>query len=222
LSVAELPSASTISSSAEQETSSAESEHSEYDAKRDTPPQSTRKYNKIQLATNLVTSTRVSTSQSAKICKQLSQDGIDITTPCQSAIYKSTFRRAAKLKEEMRGKLQTEQWSLHFDGKRIEESEYQVVVLTNERTEVKLAALPLTDGKAETIAEGITQVLDEYNLWKSIKMIVTDATAVNTGRKNGVVVKLQDKFAKKGISQPQFIACQHHILDRILRLVMDE
>ena len=83
----------------------------------------------------------------------MSRDGIDIPTPSQAAIYKSTFREAAKLKKEMIEKLQMEQWSLHFDGKHIEENEYQVVVFKNERTEVKLDAMRLKDGKAETIAE---------------------------------------------------------------------
>ena len=68
------------------------------------------------------------------------------------------------------------------------------MVLKNERTEVKLAALLLKDGKAETIAEGIAKVLDEYNLWNAIKMIVADTTSVNTGKKSGVVVKLQQVF----------------------------
>ena len=57
-----------------------------------------------------MTSTRVSTSTVAKICKQLSRDGIDIQTPSQAAIYKATFKEAAKLKEEMIEKLQMEQW----------------------------------------------------------------------------------------------------------------
>ena len=151
-----------------------------------------------------------------------SRDGIDIPTPSQAAIYKSTFKEAAKLKEEIIEKLLMEQWSLHFDGKRIEENEYQVVVLKNERTEVKLAALLLKDGKAETIAEGIAKVLDEYNLWNAIKMIVADTTSVNTGKKSGVVVKLQQMFSEKGVTKPQFISCQHQVLDRILRVVMDK
>ena len=74
------------------------------------------------------TSTRVATSKAAKICKQLSLDGIDIPTLSQAAIYKATYKEAAKLKEEMIEKLHMEEWSLHFNGKRIEESEYQVVV----------------------------------------------------------------------------------------------
>ena len=82
----------------------------------------------------------------------MSLDGILIPTPSQSAIYKSTFREAAKFKAEM------------IDGKRIENCEYQVVVLKNKRTEVKLDALCLKDGKNKTIATGIVKVLDEYNL----------------------------------------------------------
>jgi hypothetical protein len=53
-------------------------------------------------------------------------------------------------------------------------------------------------------------------------MIIADTTSVNTGKKNGVVVRLQRKFLEKGASKPQFISCQHHVLDRILRVVMDE
>ena len=95
------------------------------------------------------------------------------------------------------------------------------MVLKNERTEVKLAALILKDGKAETIAEGIAKVLDEYNLWNAIKMIIADTTSVNTGKKSGVV-KLQPMLSKKGVTKPQLISCQHHVLDRILRVVMDK
>jgi hypothetical protein len=185
-----------------------------------TPPK--RKHNKSRVATNLVTSAGVSTRKAAIICQQLSRDGIDIAAPCQSAIYKATFREAAKVEEEMKSKLQKEQWSLHFDGKKMEDVEYQVVVLKNESNEVKLKALRLEDGKAETISMGIAKVIDEYNLWQCIKMIVADTTSVNTGKKNGVVVRLQRMFVEKGLTPAQFISCQHHVLDRILRVTMDE
>ena len=184
------------------------------------PPK--RKYNRSEIATKLVTATKISTNKASKVRKQLSEEGIDIPKPSQSAIYKATFKEAEKLKKEMIDKLHTEEWSIHFDGKHIEVNECQVVVLKNERTEIRLGALCLKDGKAETITDGIVKLLDEYNLWHSIKMIVADTTSVNTGKKSGVVDRLQRKFADKGISKPQFISCQHHILDRILRLVMDE
>ena len=54
---------------------------------RTTPP--TKKH-KSKVATNLVISTKLSTNKASKICKRLRFDGIDIPTPSQAAIYKST------------------------------------------------------------------------------------------------------------------------------------
>ena len=65
-------------------------------------------------------------------------------------------------------------------------------------------------------------MLEEFNLWKSMLMIIADTTSVNTGRKNGVVVQLQKMLEKNGSPKPMFIICQHHVLDRILRVVIDD
>ena len=135
-----------------------------------------RKHIKSKVPVNLVTSTRASTRKAAKICKQLAPHGINIPTPSQAGVYKSVFKEASKLKKEM-SSLDTEQWSLHFDEKSLKENKYQVAVLKNERMEVKLAALCLKDGKAETITNGISKVLEEYNLWSAVKMIVADTTS---------------------------------------------
>lgn len=64
-------------------------------------------------------------------------------------------------------------------------------------------------------------LLDEYDAWSSIQMIVCDTTPVNTGRLNGVVVQIQKEILRKGFPEPQYIGCQHHILDRILKHVLD-
>ena len=122
----------------------------------------------------------------------------------------------------MKESLHKDSWSLHFDGKHLEGREYQAVVLKNPDSEIKLAALDLNDGKAESIANGISDVIDEYKLWGSVNMIVADTTNVNTGKQSGVVVRLQRMFTSRGHQAPQFISCQHHVLDRILRLVMDQ
>ena len=53
-------------------------------------------------------------------------------------------------------------------------------------------------------------------------MIVTDTTAVNTGRKNGVVAILQRQQKLLNLPVVQYVGCQHHVLDRILKRVMDE
>ena len=64
-------------------------------------------------------------------------------------------------------------------------------------------------------------IIDEYDAWSSIKMIICDTTAVNTERSNGIVARMQRKMALKGFEKPQYIGCQHHILDRILKHVLD-
>ena len=53
-------------------------------------------------------------------------------------------------------------------------------------------------------------------------MVVADTTSVNTGAKNGIVPKTMLHFDKLHIERPKFISCQHHILDRILKHVMDQ
>ena len=182
----------------------------------------TRKHNKSGIATRLVTGTHISTRKSAKICKQLSSEGIDIPAPSQQGIHKALFRKAGEMKKNFIDTLHQQTWSLHFDGKRIDGTEYQAVVIRNETREIKLSTLKLSDGKAETIAEGLKGVLDEFHLWGAISMIIADTTSVNTGRKSGVVTRLQKMFISKGCNMPQFVSCQHHVLDRILRIVMDQ
>lgn len=71
--------------------------------------------------------------------------------------------------------LHLEKWSIHFNGKHMEGFEYKVLVLKNEEKEIILTALKLKDGKAQTIAELLQDVL-EFNLWGSIVITVADTT----------------------------------------------
>jgi hypothetical protein len=84
------PSTSTSNNIASSETdNSANSEDSAYEEtedKEETTHRPTRKHSKSKYATKLVTSAGVSKNKAAKICKQLSSDGIDIPTRSQAAI----------------------------------------------------------------------------------------------------------------------------------------
>ena len=40
-------------------------------------------------------------------------------------------------------------------------------------------------------------------------------------KKNGVVIRLEQMFERHGSLRRKLISCQHHVLDRILSLVMD-
>ena len=183
---------------------------------------SKRKHNPTGIARCLVTCSKLSSHGAAVVCRQLSGGGIEIPTPCQSAIHKAIYTRAAQVKKHLVSTLHLEKWSIHFDGKHIEGFEYQAVVLKNESKEIKLTTLKLKDGKAQTIAEGLQDVLEEFNLWGSVVMIVVNTTNMNTGKKTGVVVRPQQMFEEKGHPKPKFISCQHHVLDRVLRVVMDD
>ena len=52
-------------------------------------------------------------------------------------------------------------------------------------------------------------------------MIFCDTTATNTGRLNGVIVQVQKQMSLLGLEKPQYIACQHHVLDTILKHVLN-
>ena len=180
-----------------------------------------KQYHSTSSSVNLVRYGRLSTRRAAAVCQSLSADGILLPTPSQSGIYKAIYRDARKLKLHFQETLQNEQWSLHFDGKVINNKEHQVVVLKNEAKEIRLSVLVFENSKSETIASGLTDILTNFSLWSAIKMIVCDTTNVNTGSKNGIVVRLQRQFKQHGFSSPIYIGCQHHILDRILKHVLD-
>ncbi|KAI0983475.1 hypothetical protein GJ496_000716 [Pomphorhynchus laevis] len=112
--------------------------------------------------------------------------------------------------------------AMSVSGFKNSDKEIQVLVLVNDNREVRIDVLFLNDGKAETIVKGIVESLKEYGIMKSIKMIVSDTTSVNVGWKNGIVTRLQSRLRNETNEVPQFIGCQHHILDRALRIIMDE
>ncbi|KAL7632014.1 UNVERIFIED_CONTAM: hypothetical protein RMT77_017664 [Armadillidium vulgare] len=120
-------------------------------------------------------------------------------------------------------------YCLHFDGKRLttgkgnikQQEEYQVVFLQSPTKEIKLGVIKCESGSAENIFKGIGTIIDDYDTWSSIKMIICDTTVVNTDHKNGVVVKIQQKMLQMGLNMPQYIGCQHHVFNKILKPVLD-
>ena len=51
----------------------------------------------------------------------------------------------------------------------------------------------------------------------NVLLQLCDTTAVNTGKFNGIVVKKQNEMETRGFTRPQYMGCQHHILDLILK-----
>ena len=57
--------------------------------------------------------------------------------------------------------------------------------------QIKLGVLVLRDGKAATIFNSLKDLLDKFEAWENITIIIADTTSVNTGKRNKVVTKLQ-------------------------------
>ena len=94
--------------------------------------------------------------------------------------------------------------------------------MKNANREIRLVVVELADGKGKTIFDEIKAMLDEHDLWSSIKIIVSDTTAANTGKCLGAVTQLQNHFEDIGQEKPVFIGCQHHILDTMLKHVLND
>ena len=172
---------------------------------QDSEAPTTCKRQKTDYAINLVAKAKLSTRKAHTACKTLAKDGISVPTPSQSGVYKATMKAGEKLKEQFIETLRNKNWSLHFDGKHIKNTKYEVVVLKNENREVKLAVLALIYGKGETIFNGIKTVLDEYKLWLAIKLVISDKTSANTGKSLGAVTLLQKHFVKLGLDKLLYI-----------------
>ena len=56
--------------------------------------------------------------------------------------------------------------------------------------------LPMTGSTAEVMAQHAFDALEEFDSLESIRAILVDNTSVNTGQKNGFIVKLEDKLGR--------------------------
>ena len=104
------------------------------------------------------------------------------------------MKESDKMKKELKKTLKKSIWALHFDAKKIKQKEVQVEVLENNDQKIKLAALLLENGKAKTIVSALISLLNEFDIWEVIKVIICDTTNTNTGAKGGVVI-----YFKKGV-----------------------
>ena len=156
------------------------------------------KYSSAASAARLVSKHSLSTKKAAIVCKSLKEDSVDIASPTQVGVWKHVIKEAERKKVNIKAILQSETFCLHFDGKVILKTEYQVVCLQNENRIINLGILTCKNSSSRVIFEEIKSLMGKYDAWKSIKMIICDTTAVNTGKENGVVVKFQKAMTEKG------------------------
>ena len=208
------------------ETSSDEStaENNDSSSSEYTPEDQTskRKYHSVKSASGLVSKFTLSTRRASRVCQSLAAGGVDLPTPSQTAIWRRVIENGKIKEDKIKHLLQNEKnVCLHFDGKRIGKKEYEVICLTSPTRSVNLSAVCCDNGSSECIFTQIKKIIDEFDAWSSIQMIICDTTSVNTGRKNRIVIGLLKEFESKGFQKPQYIGCQNHVLDLILRHLLD-
>src|SRR6218665_3817405 len=154
-----------------------------------------RKYKRTKSAAKLVSKVSLSTRKASNVLENLAEEELDVTRPSQSGIWRRVIKDVDKVKARLKNLIiNEEEFCLNFDWKRIDNKEYQVVCLRNSTRTLNLGVLTCDSGSAENIFIPLQALLDEYNAWRSVKLIISDTTAVNTGHRNGVVARLQRQF----------------------------
>lgn len=172
-------------------------------------------------ATALVRKKNLSTNKTYNVLQTLSAEGLDVPVPSQSGIWRRVMREGEQMTDKIRNFLGKNEFCLHFDGKRLDGEEYQVVILQSETCQLNLGVLRCKSGSAKEIFGEIKKTLDQFDAWKNIAMIICDTTNVNTGCRNGVVKQIQQSILNFGFLKAQYIGCQHHVLDLLIRHVLD-
>ena len=174
------------------------------------------------MACVLIHQNNLSTHKSHNVLEAVSKRSFSLPIPSQSGIWRRIISEGKEMKAKIIEKLRNgDQYCLHFDGKRLGGEEYQVVLLKNSEAEIKLSILKCENGSAKDIHRELHSLINDYDAWRNIRMIICDTTAVNTGHLNGIVKLIQDDFITKGFQKPQYIGCQHHVLDLLLKHVMN-
>ena len=213
----------TVSESSDSETSDS-LPLSPTSSSRSSSPEYKPKYKRASTTTAglLVLKNNISTHKAHNVLATIAEQGHDMSVPSQAGVWKRVISEGQKMKSKIFQKLQNKDpYCLQLDGKRLKGEEYQVVLLKNMTTEIKLGIVKCESSSAKAIHKELHQIIDEYNAWENIVMIICDTTAVNTGRLHGIVKLIQDDVLSKGFQKPQYIGCQQHVLDLLLKHVMN-
>ena len=175
-----------------------DSSSSEYTTEDQT---SKRKYHSAKSASGLFLKFTLSTRQASRVCQSLADGGVDLPTPSQTATWRRVIKNGKIKAEKIKHLLQNENFCLHFDGKRIGKKE------ASPTRSLNLSAVCCDSGSSECIFTKIKKIIDEFDAWSSNQMIICDATSVNTGRKNGIVIRLQKEFENNMCWILFFVTC---------------
>ena len=169
------------------------------------------------------TSVRTTTQIISAFLKSRGYDLDDYNLSCMTTLRRQSSVRMNKAQEIIEDQLgdPDQIWTLHWDGKIIKslthvgkDCEHVAVLLTGIcGKEVLLSVIDVeAQSNAENETKRIIEVLNEYNIeFSSIAALVFDTTSLNTGNKQGIVVRLETEFGRSLLQ----LACRHHIYELV-------
>ena len=169
------------------------------------------------------TSIRIITQIISTFLKSKGEDLDEYNLSCMT-----TLRRQSSVRENKAAEIIEDQLSnihqirtLHWDGKIIKslnhvgkDSEHVAVLLTGTcGKEVLLSIIDIVgQSTAENETKHILEVLRNYKInLSNIAALVFDTTALNTGNKQGIVVRLEAEFGRSLLQ----LGCRHHIYELV-------
>ena len=208
--------------------SSSSSDNSDDNGSDYTPPRKRTKLEAIPEELLLVaeksqTSIRTTTQIISAFLKDKGYDLDNYNLSCMTTLRRQSSLRKKKATEIIEDHLSNKHqiWTLHWDGKIIKslthvgkDCEHVAILLTGTcGKEVLLSVIDIEgQSNAENETKQIIKVLQDYNIvFSNIAALVFDTTSLNTGNKQGIVVRLEAEFGRHILQ----LACRHHIYELV-------
>ena len=131
-------------------------------------------------------------------------------------------QRAQKIKERFK-KSDLEGTVVHWDGKllpKLLQKEYaeRLAILVSKGDDEQLLGVPVLENSTGiSQAEAVCDSIEEWGIGDKIVGICFDTTASNTGRMKGACTLIEKQLGKNLL----YLACRHHILEVVLRSVIE-
>lgn len=112
---------------------------------------------------------------------------------------------------------------LHFDGKMLNDfyahkHENRLAVIITQSKEGQLLGVPVIESEcAIDVSEAVHDLIVEWGIVRKIKAVCADTTAVNTGRFNGAISRLEHRLSYELL----YLACRHHVYELALRAAFE-
>ena len=141
----------------------------------------------------------------------------------RSSLRRYRIKHREQRSMELKAEFQTygHPLTIHWDGKLMEDLtgnkkvDRLPIVVSTDGVDQILAVPKLSAGTGQAMCDAIMQTIEEWNIQDDIRSFSFDTTASNTGRLNGVCVRLEAKLGHDVL----YLACRHHINEIMLEAV---